>query len=106
MNWTLITKEPEGVNIEKAKAILRQMTKDAKFREEHDVGEDITTRLPAVHFAYDTQHVHFRNFLPDTHLWLENRVHRIMAFDLLSPLHIVTNVKDFMKAFRDIFQGK
>lgn len=106
--WIVKKRMPEAEIIKLACQRLQLLVKDANFRAQHNVDNTIIDRLPSVRFSKDIQELKdgVRGFLGLIPSAYENRVYRVIAFEILIPIYKLTNIKDFMKAYRDIFQGQ
>ena len=90
-----------------AKERLRDLLKDLTFRTDNNVGDDLLQRLPSHYWSEDIQDMGINNrvrkFMRNSDY--EVRIHRVIVFDMLYPIYELTDVRQFMQAYRDIFQG-
>ena len=104
-SWPVKKRASEMEVIGTVEERLRELLKDMKFRADNNIGDDRLERIPSRHwnedvFDMDTS-TGVRNFIEG----YEVRVHRVVVFDMLYPIYESTNIRHFMQAYRDIFQG-
>ncbi|KAH8113839.1 hypothetical protein DFH11DRAFT_1727359 [Phellopilus nigrolimitatus] len=107
-SWPAKSRESEVDIIEKGRKALEILDADAGFRETHAIKGNLVDRLPTVHFSADLDDLEGRGFRAKLGVFLgdlENRVWRVIVFDILVPIHDLEDINDFKQCIRDIFQG-
>ena len=89
------------------KGRLRDLLKPLKFCTDNNVGDDLLQRHLSDFWSEDIQGMKTNNgagkFMEDSHY--DVRIHRVTASDMLYRIYELTDVRRFMQAYRDIFQG-
>ncbi|KAH8113842.1 hypothetical protein DFH11DRAFT_1878096 [Phellopilus nigrolimitatus] len=107
-SWPAKAWESEVDIIEKGRKALEVLDADAGFRETHAIKGNLVDRLPTVHFSADLDDLEGRGFRAKLGVFLgdlENRVWRVIVFDILVPIHDLEDVGEFKQCIQDIFQA-
>ncbi|KAH8113844.1 hypothetical protein DFH11DRAFT_1510030 [Phellopilus nigrolimitatus] len=107
-SWPAKAWESEVDIIEKGRKVLERLDADADFRKTHAIKGNLVDRLPTVHFSADLDDLEGRGFRAKLGVFLgdlENRVWRVIVFDILVPIHDLEDLDEFKQCIRDIFQA-
>ncbi|KAH8113845.1 hypothetical protein DFH11DRAFT_279049 [Phellopilus nigrolimitatus] len=104
-SWPAKSRESEVSIEEKGRKALEGLDADAGFREKYAIKGNLVDRFPTVHFSADLDDLEGRAKLGDFLGDLENRVWRVIVFDILVPIHDLDDLDDFKQCTQDIFQA-